>query len=357
MIDLADALLRGARGRRLLLECAKSADEAVSSAMFWRGHHLDPHPGTLLRIPGDEGAPPADPRFSDADVAALIDRADLTAVDATTVRDALRASIDAARYWQEPDGEDIAAARPAVREALRRVVDPVVAVVPDPTAPPAPAQWAVDWRALADSAPLSPDPAALLADWTRDLRADESRATRERPSDPRAPMSGTWWSVPTLLLATRSSIPDALDLIEDSLGWEVATVVPVRGAGHTLEIRSSEDWAALCREYPVEVTASRRHDWFRVTGRDGRWLIPDWERVAQQWDAVHLTTLGYLSAATERIEIDADHASVIAGWAPDSTIWLRDVAREWGESRQEWVRSPDDAQWTRRPAPPAGGDS
>src|SRR5690606_21256796 len=94
-----------------------------------------------------------------------------------------------------------------------------------------------------------------------------------------------------------------------------------------------------------EVTASRRHDWFRVTGRDGRWLIPDWERVAQRWDAVHLTTLGYLSAATRLIDIDGEYASVIAGWGPDSTIWLTDGAREANEPRQQWSRIEGGNDW------------
>lgn len=146
---------------------------------------------------------------------------------------------------------------------------------------------------------------------------------------------------------------DALELVEDSLGWEAATVIPVRGAGRILEIASAHDWAALCCRFPREVTASRRHDWFRVTGRDGRWLIPDWPRVAREWDAVHLTTLGYLEAATRLIEIDDEYATVLAGWEPDLTLWLTDCARELsadGEAesaREEWRRAPNETAWTR----------
>ncbi|WP_019182360.1 hypothetical protein [Microbacterium yannicii] len=74
-------------------------------------------------------------------------------------------------------------------------------------------------------------------------------------------------------------------------------------------------------------------------------MIPDWERVAARWDAVHLTTLGYLSTATTLVEIDEEYGSVIGGWAPDSTIWLTDVAREWTPQRQEWTRPQDDWRW------------
>jgi hypothetical protein len=86
-----------------------------------------------------------------------------------------------------------------------------------------------------------------------------------------------------------------------------------------------------------------------VTGRDSReagpWLVPDWSRVAQEWDAVHLTVAGYLASATRCIPVpdaaDAtgtagttgttgtagstgrvEAASVIGGWGPDVTYWL-----------------------------------
>lgn len=349
MTDLADALLRGPRGRRLCLEYVARTNDAVHTAVFWLGHELDHNPGTLLRFVGDASDPEPDPTFSGDKIAALIDAVHLAEVRGDVVREALQGSVDLARYWQEADGADAVAALPPVRDALRRVAQRLVTAIPDLTAPRGPVQWAVQWRPLADSAPLMLEPAAALAEWTRAQRADEERSARERPRDPHANWSGTWWSVPQTLLATRSSVADALELVEDSLGWEVATIIPVRGAGGTLEIQTPEDWAELCRAYPMEITASRRHDWFRVTGRDGRWLIPDWERVAGQWDAVHLTTLGYLSAATQLIEIDRDYGSVIGGWAPDSTIWLTDVAREWEQPRQEWTRPHNDWRWS----PPA----
>jgi hypothetical protein len=112
-----------------------------------------------------------------------------------------------------------------------------------------------------------------------------------------------------------------------------------------LEIRTPADWTSLCSEFPLDVTASRRHDWFRTTGRDGRWVIPDWERVAEEWDAVHLTVLGYLSGAGRALPVSPDTATVIAGWDPDSTLWLTDVAREWEGPRQSWHRAPHDQSW------------
>lgn len=335
-MTVADELLRGPRGRRLCLAYVSNSDDEVRSAAFWLAHQLDPNPGTLFRIGDSDTEVVEDPVVTETEVAELIRHADLDPISEDAAREAMRESVDHAWYWQEPDGADAVAALPAVRDSLFSVADRLVTVMPALTEPFTTAQWAVDWRVASDSAPIERAPAAILTNWTSEQREDEKRSARERPSNPRANFSGTWWSVPQRLLTTRANVMDALELVEDSLGWEAATVIPVRGAGRILEIGSAGNWAELCREYPMEVTASRRHDWFRVTGRDGRWLIPDWERVAQRWDAVHLTTLGYLSAATKLIDVDGEYATVIAGWGPDSTIWLTDAAREWDEPRQQW---------------------
>jgi hypothetical protein len=68
------------------------------------------------------------------------------------------------------------------------------------------------------------------------------------------------------------------------------------------------------------VTASRRHDWFRTTGRDGAWVIPDWALVAREWDAIHLPVSAYLESAGRAIEVAKETASVT--WDPDTSIWL-----------------------------------
>lgn len=337
----------------MCLEYVARTDESVGSAVFWLGREQDPNPGVLLRFVGEGSVCENDPTYTPDEVAALIKAVDLTSIRADIARGSLQASVDLARYWQEPDGQDALAALPAVRGALRRVAERLIAETPELTAPRATAQWAVDWHPLTEAAPLESAPAVILADWTHAQREGEARAARERPADPHARVSGTWWSVPQGLVTTRGRALDALELVEDSLGWETATVTPVLGAGDTLEIGSPEDWADLCREYPMEVTASRRHDWFRVTGQDKRWLIPDWQRVSERWDAVHLTTLGYLSAATQLIEIDEEYASVIGGWAPDSTIWLIGAAEASIEGREQWARPRNDWRWSQTAFPDA----
>jgi hypothetical protein len=343
-------LLEGPRGRRLCLELAMELDRDIRLMVFRLGYDLDSGRGTsrvLLTAVSldDAGTPPAVP--STGMLAAALGHLEAADVDHPRLQAALERAVDAARYWQPPDGEDVLAALPLVRAALRPLARHVIA------SPGArwwdgghgAEQWAIDWRPADDPAPL---PQHLsLTEWGRRERAEEIQAAKERPRDPHAPWSGWWWSVPQGVVRSVGRIPAALNLVEDSFGWEVATAIPVRGVGRTLELRRPDDWTSLCRRFPLEVTASRRH-WFRTTGRDGRWVIPDWEGVAEEWDAVHLTVLGYLSGAGRVLPVSPDTATVIAGWDPDSTIWLTDVARDGEGLRQSWHRVSQDRSWSQR---------
>ncbi|MGG5754165.1 hypothetical protein ACQ3I4_16385 [Zafaria sp. Z1313] len=349
MVADADALLVGPRGRRLCLEMAMDLSTEVRSAAFWLAHDLDPGKGTsralLTATFGEVAAPPPTPSMPD--LLTALASLDVTLSGADVIDRALARAVDTSRPWQEPDGEDVLAALPEVRRALLSVAQHVI------TSPSTQwwsqgrqvEQWSIDWRSADDPAPLPREPSQALAEWARGTRAEEIRAEKERPRDPHANWSGTWWSFPPGTMQSVGRIPLGLNLIEDSFGWENATVIPVRGTGRTYEVRTGADWVALCREYPLGVTASRRHDWFRCTGHDGRWVIPDWEKVAEGWDAVHLTVLAYLSSANRALHVDTGTSTVIAGWNPDTTIWLTDAAREWDIPRQEWQRSADQETW------------
>src|SRR5260221_14496253 len=99
---------------------------------------------------------------------------------------AVGASVDAAMYWQEPDGEDLALASQAVREALLPVARAV-------TAAPAAQWWStpteigcqqyVEWIDDYDHSPLRTGTAAEPADWRPEAIWDERR---KGPKDPTA---------------------------------------------------------------------------------------------------------------------------------------------------------------------------
>ncbi len=377
---MIEQILKGARGRRLLLEFAlhsercgavsgellaeimaraemtvSSADDGASfgwlSGQPWSGG------------PGPEQRPePA----SAQDVAASLDRIDLTQPTATNLRSALARSVGSSYYWQEPEGFDLLARTSEVREALIRIAEHVARspVVQGWKAPvDLSGQWAVQWPAdPARALPQRPEQ-RLRADRAQVIAAEDS-ANASGPSDPTANISGEWWSMPSWELTptmplTFDESPAALWFSEDryeSSGTIQQIGVPQQA--RVFEIVGAADWAQLCRSFPLEVTARVRQDWFRTTGRAGRWVIPDWYQVAQHFDAVHLQTIAYLEAAGAIIPVDGegsdlssdDVASSIAGWNPDETYWLTSELGAIGDP-VHWVvdaageTSPDTDVW------------
>jgi hypothetical protein len=291
------------------------------------------------------------------ELAELLGGVDLTAVldrnDPMALVDPMERTLSNAMGWQEPDGEDLIAARPAIIAALRPVADALLLA-------PGAAWWTapVDRLALRyvsrfdrhdkkwlPADPIPGDTTERLVRWRKNEIQTTTRDRKARPDDPTAAYSGSWWSAPNhsrLISTTRPlSRLGAIELVwhEDSMGetdallWPMVTTRPSR----VYEVNGPEDWVNLVRQYPLDVTSSRRHDWYRVTGRDGRWLIPDYAAVATEWDAVHLSVAGYLTTATRHLPIDDRASTVLTGWDPDQTWWLTDVLQTAGPA-QHWHR-------------------
>jgi hypothetical protein len=247
--------------------------------------------------------------------------------------------VMAARYWQEPEDEDIALAAPGVRDALLPIARAVTAAPGArwwPTEIARDDQRYVEWVDEHDRAPDLTVTRARLASWRGDTIEDEGR---ERPQDPAAPESGYWWSAPILwwaapgispLTSTSRSIPGigavGLDLVEDPHDWSEARCWPIaaRSGARICEISGPDDWTDLAGRYPLDVSSSRRHDWWRATGWTGTWLIPDFTAVAADYDAIHLSVAGYLATAGRALAVGSAR-TVLAGWNPDQTYWLADV--------------------------------
>ncbi|MEL7977516.1 hypothetical protein AAG589_16755 [Isoptericola sp. F-RaC21] len=348
----AAALLSGPRGRRLCQELAQAQDDDVRLAVFRAAHDLDPGAGTSrVRYGARRGCRPRRgrrPRPATDDVVRRLGDATFAVPDERQVLDVLGAAVDNARYWQEPDGEDVLAALPEVREALAPAADALLAASAVDwwsTPVPSEAQREVVWYdegRLGLPGTTTAERPDLVAAWRAETVEDERTAARERPSDPRASWGGAWWSVPPHeLLRTSRALgangPVGLWLVEDGMGWERGSVRPaLPDAGvEVLELDGPDDWADLCRRHPLEVTASRRHDWYRTTGRDGAWVLPDWAAVAREVDAVHLTVRGYLTTAGLPVPVSDGVASVLAGWDPDATCWFAGATADPGAAR-DW---------------------
>ncbi|RZS82834.1 hypothetical protein EV189_3229 [Motilibacter rhizosphaerae] len=289
----------------------------------------------------------------------------------SAVRDLLPAldmAVSFARYWQEPDEDDLALHSALLARVLRPVADAVAAApAADWWSDPLDRadQWHVRWRPDDETAlrPADGDAPRLLAQWRQRADEAEARATRDTPADPTAPYSGSWWSTPALsgLTATTRSVPDGsraplgLLVLEDFLGESTAEVgqVVVSPAARVYEVDGPGDWLELARRYPSDVTASRRHDWYRTTGWTGRWVLPDWAAVAADWDGVHVSVATYLATAGRLLPLAPEGgaaATLLAGWGPDETWWLTDAATSAG-SATRWTSLRDEPlSWTPVPS-------
>lgn len=232
----------------------------------------------------------------------------------------------------------------ALREALRAAADVLVPVAEALARAPGAAWWwgqcdkgTQRWLRFSSGPERPPLVGArdALADWARSEAEGEARSAAMVPFPPRGGSpcySGTWWSTPPYrrLVRTTRAVPGlpavGLVLMEDSPPDEALEVWEVNPSpqAKVFEVDGAEAWCELTERFPMEVTLSRRHDWWRWTGWEGRWFIPDWAQVAGAFDGVHLSVAGYLEASYRALAVDGG-ATCIAGFDPDETIWLTDV--------------------------------
>ena len=117
----------------------------------------------------------------------------------------------------------------------------------------------------------------------------------------------------------------------------------VSDAARVYEINGPADWHQLCVEYPAKSARdasdpeeSDNEGWalypLATLPRDSdgqdfatdveNWLTPNWSAVAEDWDGVHLTLGGLLTAEKVRVVSDAGW-SMLRFWDMEQTMWLR----------------------------------
>ena len=231
----------------------------------------------------------------------------------------------------------------AVREVLASAADALVPVAEALVRAPGTAWWwspcdkgAQRWIGFSRGPERPPrgEPTEALAQWVRSETEDEARSARLVPFPPRRATprcSGTWWSTPPgRLVRTTRALPGlaavGLALTEEEPADDAVAVWEVTSSpdAKVFEVDGPGAWCALAEQFPREVTLSRRHDWLRWTGFEGRWFLPDWAKVADAFDAVHLTVAGHLEASYRALLVSSG-ATCLAGFDPDETIWLTDV--------------------------------
>ena len=135
--------------------------------------------------------------------------------------------------------------------------------------------------------------------------------------------SGPWLDAPSVeLWGAEDAFFAPWHLLEREVLWR--TVVP-RFTPRVAEVTSAQDWAALVEAWPSHFpsNAGRQQsflgDWFA-----GHQIFePDWAEVAQRYDVVHVTQVGYLECAYAPIPC-LGGVTTMTGWGPDVALWLKD---------------------------------
>ena len=148
----------------------------------------------------------------------------------------------------------------------------------------------------------------------------------ERPGEPthikwedyaQRPASGHTTST---LYGDVTSIDVAIDrrLVDWERADQRSRAIVDQGAS-VFEITGPADWHALCAAWP-RVNKKRNGPAGKGT------LVPDWRRVAEEYDGVHLTFAGLLTTPFVR-ETSAAGTTMLWSWDVEHTTWLRDVVR------------------------------
>ena len=154
------------------------------------------------------------------------------------------------------------------------------------------------------------------------------------------PLAGLW----------TATSPPAEALVEMVGAWELETGpitrwwMPVRPEARVFEIHRPADWARLVTAHPRaaephpgwELPGVNQHvtDIAPLLGSPGRraarssvrhHVVPDWQSVAGQYDGVHLSWAGFITAEGFIEDLGDGAVTMLRYWFSERTLWLADA--------------------------------
>jgi hypothetical protein len=213
------------------------------------------------------------------------------------------------------------------------------------SAPGAAAWW--EPAALADQRFLHwdgfprPTGSALEQEVRAGMRAERAEnaegLSQGRPYVPPGTRIGAhWWSAPDFAELTWTTSA-AGDIPAAAFCHFIDTLWPFQETGATvwsltiapearvLEITGPAAWQDLVARFPRDVTGTHDGEWRYWGGVPGPWRLPDWELVMEHYDGVHVTVGAFLASCGLALPVAGGY-TMLAGWIPGATLWLRDMA-------------------------------
>jgi len=159
---------------------------------------------------------------------------------------------------------------------------------------------------------------------------------RPKPRRPGTRYAATWWSAPDWAEGNWTTSP-AGDWPSIELAQFIDTLIPpveadatvwsvqVAAEARVLEITGPDGWQHLTERFGRDVTGTHDGEWRHWGQADGPWRLPDWELVMDHYDGIHITIGGYIASCGRALPVTGGY-TMLAGWVPDATLWLRDMA-------------------------------
>ena len=166
--------------------------------------------------------------------------------------------------------------------------------------------------------------------------------------------------------------PEALSEMVGAWEMETGPVtrwwMPVRPDARVFEIHRPADWARLVTAHPRaaephpgwELPGTNQHvtDIAPLLGSPGQraarasvrhHVVPDWQSVADQYDGVHLSWAGFITAEGYIDDLGDGDVTMLRYWFSERTLWLADVFDEPRPATDPQINLATGNQWP--PAP------
>ena len=139
------------------------------------------------------------------------------------------------------------------------------------------------------------------------------------------PNLDAWWSHPNTLPSFQANSESLSGFAFDDaiIQPTLMAKLEVPTAAKIYEIHDAQSWLSLVDRFPTEAKILHLDNWRFSEDPDleSVW-IPDWQRVADEFDGVYLTPAAYLGVSYSFIEMEDGREAFLSGWSPGATFWL-----------------------------------
>ena len=139
------------------------------------------------------------------------------------------------------------------------------------------------------------------------------------------PNADAWWTHPNTLPSFQANSEHLSGFAFDDAVIQPTSMVKLEVPilAKVYEIHNAEDWMSLVERFETEAKILHLDNWrfSEDPVLESVW-IPDWQRVADEFDGVYLSPAAYLGVSYSFIELEDGRATFLSGWSPGATFWF-----------------------------------